>query len=263
MSELASSRPLGSCPRRSARPDTSTRFARSRSSSGGCPPTSSGCGRSRSDRRCRRSPSTGRVAKAIPLARRPWQLLLVPPTPGAPTRGFNVARWQARLVLGLAAALLVVAGAGVSAVVIAVRSPDLFATSAEAAMLRARLTVVEDSLALARSELEAPDDTLAAAVLGGALRRPTSAAAAARASEARDARAQAARAPRDAKRRRRTTTAELTDGRHRGLARDRRDRESLLARAPASAAAHRATASRCRRRGTSRHADHRTRRRSS
>ena len=61
-------------------------------------------------------------AKAVPLERRPWQLLLVPPTPGAPTRGFNIARWQARLVLGFAAVLLLVAGAGVAAVVIAVRS---------------------------------------------------------------------------------------------------------------------------------------------
>ena len=113
-------------------------------------------------------------AKTVPLERRPWQLLLVPPTPGAPTRGFNIARWQARLVLGFAAVLLLVAGAGVAAVVIAVRSPDLFATSAEAALLRARLTVVEDSLAVARSELEAPDDTLAAALLGGAI--PTAAA---------------------------------------------------------------------------------------
>ena len=71
----------------------------------------------------------------------------------------------------MAAVLLVVAIAGVSALVLAVRSPDLFATSAEAALLRARLTVVEDSLALARSELEAPDDTLANAVLGGGSRR--------------------------------------------------------------------------------------------
>jgi murein DD-endopeptidase MepM/ murein hydrolase activator NlpD len=113
-------------------------------------------------------------AKAVPIERRPWQLLLVPPTPGAPTRGFNIARWQARLVLGFAAVLLLVAGAGVAALVIAVRSPDLFATSAEAALLRARLTVVEDSLAVARSELEAPDDTLASALLGGAI--PTSSA---------------------------------------------------------------------------------------
>jgi murein DD-endopeptidase MepM/ murein hydrolase activator NlpD len=119
-------------------------------------------------------------AKAVPLAHRPWQLLLVPPTPGAPTRGFNIARWQARLVLGFAAVLLLVAVAGVSAVVIAVRSPDLFATSAEAALLRARLTVVEDSLALARSELEAPDDTLASALLGGAIPTTSTAAPAAR-----------------------------------------------------------------------------------
>src|SRR4051812_18014300 len=112
-------------------------------------------------------------AKAVPLARRPWQLLLVPPTPGAPTRGFHVARWQARLVLGLAAVLLLVAGAGATALVIALRSPDLFATSAEAAELRARLTVVEDSLALARSELEAPDDSLAAAVAGNVLATTT------------------------------------------------------------------------------------------
>jgi murein DD-endopeptidase MepM/ murein hydrolase activator NlpD len=119
-------------------------------------------------------------AKAVPLTQRPWQLLLVPPTPGAPTRGFNIARWQARLVLGFAAVLLLIAGAGVSALVIAVRSPDLFATSAEAALLRARLTVVEDSLALARSELEAPDDTLAAALLGGAIPNTSPAASAAR-----------------------------------------------------------------------------------
>ncbi|HET9798125.1 MAG TPA: M23 family metallopeptidase [Gemmatimonadaceae bacterium] len=100
--------------------------------------------------------------KAVPLARRPWQLLLVPPTPGAATRSFNVARWQARLVLGFAAFVLLVAGAGTTALVLALRAPDLFATSAEAALLRERLTVVEDSLALARTELEAPDDSLAA-----------------------------------------------------------------------------------------------------
>src|SRR5215210_9246085 len=53
-------------------------------------------------------------AKAVPLARRPWQLLLVPPMPGAATRSFNVARWQARLVLGAAVTLFAVAVAGVS-----------------------------------------------------------------------------------------------------------------------------------------------------
>jgi murein DD-endopeptidase MepM/ murein hydrolase activator NlpD len=99
--------------------------------------------------------------KAVPVARRPWQLLLVPPTPGAPTRSFNVARWQARLLLIAASAVLVVAGAGATAFVVALRSPDLFAGGTEAASLRSRLTIVEDSLALARAELENPDDSLA------------------------------------------------------------------------------------------------------
>ena len=101
-------------------------------------------------------------AKAVPLARRPWQLLLVPPTPGAATRAFNVARWQARVVLGAMVALLLVAIAGTATLVVAVRSPEMF-TSEENEMLRARLLVVEDSLALALSELEPTSDTLAAA----------------------------------------------------------------------------------------------------
>src|SRR5512132_2144806 len=61
-------------------------------------------------------------AKAVPVAQRPWQLLLVPPTPGAATRTFNVARWQARLVLGAIVALLVVAIAGAATLAAAVRS---------------------------------------------------------------------------------------------------------------------------------------------
>src|SRR4051812_24864497 len=84
-------------------------------------------------------------AKAVPLARRPWQLLLVPPTPGAPTRTFNVARWHARLVLGAVIALFVVAVAGMSTLVVAARSPEVFA-SEENEMLRTRLRAVEDSL---------------------------------------------------------------------------------------------------------------------
>src|SRR5215218_1569208 len=90
-------------------------------------------------------------ARAVPLARRPWQLLLVPPTPGAPTRSFNVARWQARFVLGATIALFTVAVAGISTLVVAVRSPEVF-TSPETELLRARLLVVEDSLTLALSE---------------------------------------------------------------------------------------------------------------
>src|SRR5690349_12578748 len=113
-------------------------------------------------------------AKAVPLARRPWQILLVPPTPGAATRTFNVARWQARLVLGAMAALLLVAIAGASTLVVAVHSPDVFA-SGENETLRARLLVVEDSLALALSELAEPVDSLPAPAAGAASGTPASA----------------------------------------------------------------------------------------
>ena len=104
-------------------------------------------------------------AKAVPLARRPWQLLLVPPMPGAPTRTFNVARWQARLVLGAMVALFIAAVAGASTLVVAVRSPEVFAGE-ESEMLRARLLVVEDSLALALSELAESMDTVSSTVTG-------------------------------------------------------------------------------------------------
>jgi len=99
---------------------------------------------------------------AVPVARRPWQLLLVSPMPGAAPRAFHVARWQVKLLIVVASVIVVIAGAGVTALVVALRSPDLFATSADAALLRERLSVVEDSLALARAELEGPDDSLAA-----------------------------------------------------------------------------------------------------
>jgi murein DD-endopeptidase MepM/ murein hydrolase activator NlpD len=64
-------------------------------------------------------------------------------------------------VLGAIVALLVIAIAGAATLAVAVRSPEVF-TSEENELLRARLLVVEDSLALALSELDAPTDTLAA-----------------------------------------------------------------------------------------------------
>lgn len=100
--------------------------------------------------------------KAVPLARRPYQLLLVPPTPGAPTRTFNVARWHARLVLAAAGSLLVVAMAGVATLGVAVRSPEVF-TSEETESLRSRLLVLEDSLALSLAERAATAESLAVA----------------------------------------------------------------------------------------------------
>jgi murein DD-endopeptidase MepM/ murein hydrolase activator NlpD len=98
--------------------------------------------------------------KAVPLARRPYQLLLVPPTPGAPTRTFNVARWHARFVLAAVGALVVVAMAGIATLVVAVRTPEVF-TSDETQRLRSRLLVLEDSLARALAEHATAAESLA------------------------------------------------------------------------------------------------------
>ena len=106
-------------------------------------------------------------SKAVPLARRPYQLLLVPPTPGAPTRTFNVARWHARLVLGAAGALLLVAVAGIATLVVAVRTPEVFTTE-ETETMRSRLLVLEDSLALAMAERATAAESLAAVTRPGA-----------------------------------------------------------------------------------------------
>src|SRR3954470_1746611 len=46
----------------------------------------------------------------VPTEKRPWQVMLVPPTPASATRSFNVARWQAQLVLAALALTLVLAG---------------------------------------------------------------------------------------------------------------------------------------------------------
>jgi murein DD-endopeptidase MepM/ murein hydrolase activator NlpD len=74
--------------------------------------------------------------------------------------------------------LLVVACAGAAAFVVALRSSDLFATSTETALLRSRLTIVEDSLALVRIALENPDDLLATSTPAAGTEGPPSATAA-------------------------------------------------------------------------------------
>ena len=102
----------------------------------------------------------GRRAKRfVPVERRPWLVLLVPPTPGARTRSFGVARWQAQLVVAALAVSLLLAGGAVAAVVGAVQAPDLFG-STEADQLRDRLEVLEDSLTLARAELATDDEVV-------------------------------------------------------------------------------------------------------
>lgn len=98
-----------------------------------------------------------RSAPSVPVDRRPWRVLLVPPTPGARTRAFDLARWQARVILSTLVMLLLLAAGAVTAVIVALDGPDLLATSAEVATLRERLTAVEDSLALARAVLADAD----------------------------------------------------------------------------------------------------------
>lgn len=92
-----------------------------------------------------------------PVARRPWQILLVPATPGAPTRAFVVARWQARLLATLAGGMLLIAVAAVAAVVIAIENPDVVMPSEEAAVLRAQLHATQDSLTKLRAEDDAAE----------------------------------------------------------------------------------------------------------
>ncbi|MFI5256678.1 MAG: M23 family metallopeptidase [Gemmatimonadales bacterium] len=109
--------------------------------------------------------------KVVPLEHRPWRVLVVSPTPGAPTRAFGVRRWQARMVIGTVSLLLLVAGGAVAAFVVAMESPDFFATSADAAVLQDQLLDSEDSLALVRAELlSAREGTSDSAILAAAAR---------------------------------------------------------------------------------------------
>ena len=196
-------------------------------------------------------------AKAVPLARRPWQLLLVPPTPGAPTRDV-----QRRALAGAARARR----DGRAAPRRGRRSLHARRGRArargirherESEMLRARLLVRRGfarrwrcrELDGARRHRSPPRwrgaRARAAAPRSGAARRPKLAHAGPQAL----ARARRERAGDDGADRRR----------HRRASGDRRDREPLLARAPASAAARHSSAPRRRRRGAARNADHRHR----
>jgi murein DD-endopeptidase MepM/ murein hydrolase activator NlpD len=84
---------------------------------------------------------------------RPWRLLVVPPTPDAPTRAFNVKRWQAKLAAWAIGILLIIAVADVVAVVITIREQQPAPTDAEVETLRHGLIALEDSIALARTSL--------------------------------------------------------------------------------------------------------------
>ena len=95
----------------------------------------------------------GRRRRAQPVARRPWRVMIVSAAPGAPTRSFGVARWQARVVVGALSLIFLIATGAVVAVMAALESPDLLVTSADAAVLHDQLLDSQDSLDLLRSEL--------------------------------------------------------------------------------------------------------------
>ena len=105
------------------------------------------------------APAPRRVTRFVPVERRPWLVLLVPPTPGAQTRSFGVARWHAQMVVAALVVTLVLAGGAVAAVAGAVDAQDLFGNS-EVDQLRDRLEVLEDSLTLARAQLATDDEAV-------------------------------------------------------------------------------------------------------
>ena len=122
-----------------------------------------------------------RATRFVPVDRRPWLLMLVPPTPAAPTRSLGIARWQARLVVGALAVTMILAGATVATLVGAVDVEDVFGASPETEQLRDRLEVVEDSLWQLRAQLATDDesvgDSLFDALPGAAIPLPADAAA--------------------------------------------------------------------------------------
>src|SRR3954463_14786208 len=77
-----------------------------------------------------------RPRASVPMDNRPWRLLVVPPTPGAPTRAFDIKRWQAKLAAWTVGVLLFIAVLDVAAVIITVREQQPVPTDAEVDVLR-------------------------------------------------------------------------------------------------------------------------------
>ena len=90
---------------------------------------------------------------SVPMDSRPWRLLVVPPTAGAPTRAFDIKRWQAKLAVWAIGVLLFIALIDVIAVVVTVHEQQPAPSEAEVDALRIGLIALEDSIATARSSL--------------------------------------------------------------------------------------------------------------
>jgi murein DD-endopeptidase MepM/ murein hydrolase activator NlpD len=121
-----------------------------------------------------------RTTRFVPVERRPWLLMLVPPTPASATRSLNVARWQAQLAAAALVVMMVMSGGVVATLVGAVDAEDVFGASPETEQLRDRLELVEDSLWMARAQLATDDesvgDSLFDALPGAAIPMPADAA---------------------------------------------------------------------------------------
>jgi murein DD-endopeptidase MepM/ murein hydrolase activator NlpD len=111
------------------------------------------------------APAAGRAkrGRVRPVAKRPWKVLIMSASAGAPTRSFDLARWHARAVVTAVTIALLLSGAFVAAVVTAVRSPELVLIGDEATEIRARLSATEDSLVAARAEIALRDEADAVA----------------------------------------------------------------------------------------------------
>lgn len=107
-------------------------------------------------------PALPNTVRGVPLHERPWRVIVMPAAPSAAPRTFTVARWQRRLVLGILGLMLTLAVGFVAAIVIAVRTPelfpDLFVDGTEVRALRAELAATQDSLALARASASGDAD---------------------------------------------------------------------------------------------------------
>ena len=104
-----------------------------------------------------------RPRRAIPVARRPWRVLIVSAAPGTAPRSFEVSRFQARAALAVLGLMVTLAAGFVAAVATATLRPGLLGQG-EVQALEAELDATRDSLALALAPesgaIEADADSL-------------------------------------------------------------------------------------------------------
>lgn len=100
-----------------------------------------------------------RASRFVPVERRPWLVMLVPPTPSSRTRSISIARWHVQVAAAALAVTMFVSAGAMATVAGLVDAPDLFGSS-EADQLRDRVEMLEDSLTLARAQLATDDESV-------------------------------------------------------------------------------------------------------